>query len=348
VYDALTAVIDGKEPIMDKYGREGTLVNIGSYYLFQPAGLEGHLTVFERSVPVDAKLDRIHLDLGAWNRHADTAVGRNAVEAQGVKIVAELRACLREAEMGREANPDMRNMDRVWYEFVPAVVPFVPAGIMSNLLPHMVAHFIDFLNEVDKIDLLNYIVVDVDVNADDVLHAIYDYFTNKMRKIKGITFIPFYTFAMQPVYVVMNEGNVWAPAEFLDEQEISAHLLRNPMVVETGTIVGVAGLKNNKKGEQQSLVFKIKQVTEKGAKGADCSASKDKFKVLNQLIAINAGAEIAEKAIDGKKACVLTELILRMMDSPSKRWFLNYEESLMSGVIAITKTVAAASMSNRV
>jgi hypothetical protein len=146
--------------------------------------------------------------------------------------------------------------------------------------------------------------------------------------------------------VVAGEDNVWKLADFLDEQEIAAYLLSNPVVVNMGEIIGFAGIKHNKKGEQQSLIFKIKRVTDKSAKGADCAASSDKFKVLNELVAINNGVEIPLKAIEGKGTCVLVELILRMMDRPDKRWFFNFEDSVASGVVVITK--AAASMSSRV
>jgi hypothetical protein len=48
---ALTFLISKKTPIMDKYKRSGTLVNIGEYYLFQPKTIDvSHLSIQDRSM----------------------------------------------------------------------------------------------------------------------------------------------------------------------------------------------------------------------------------------------------------------------------------------------------------
>jgi hypothetical protein len=61
IYAALTQMIeDANEPIVDKYGRTGHLINIGEYYLFQPSELRNHnISIFDRSVPIDYK-NNIH------------------------------------------------------------------------------------------------------------------------------------------------------------------------------------------------------------------------------------------------------------------------------------------------
>ena len=58
---ALTQLIDDKnEYIRDKYGRYGRLVNIGSYYLFQPLELDNPIIpIRDRQKPVDFKREKI-------------------------------------------------------------------------------------------------------------------------------------------------------------------------------------------------------------------------------------------------------------------------------------------------
>ena len=58
---ALTQLIDDKnEYIRDKYGRYGRLVNIGSYYLFQPLELDNPIVpIRDRQKPVDFKREKI-------------------------------------------------------------------------------------------------------------------------------------------------------------------------------------------------------------------------------------------------------------------------------------------------
>jgi hypothetical protein len=52
------------EFITDKYGRNGHLVNIGEYYLFQPIELrDKNASIFDRSVPIDYKHDMINFEI---------------------------------------------------------------------------------------------------------------------------------------------------------------------------------------------------------------------------------------------------------------------------------------------
>jgi hypothetical protein len=65
IYAALTQLVeDSSEFIVDRYGRTGYLVNIGEYYLFQPSELNNqHISIFDRSVPIDYKPDSIHFEI---------------------------------------------------------------------------------------------------------------------------------------------------------------------------------------------------------------------------------------------------------------------------------------------
>ena len=57
---ALNDMIDKREPIVDKFGRLGTLIRVGSLYLFQPKVLENkHISVYERTRPVEKKIRMI-------------------------------------------------------------------------------------------------------------------------------------------------------------------------------------------------------------------------------------------------------------------------------------------------
>ena len=57
IYAALTQLVtDKNEFITDKYGRLGTLINIGDYYFFQPSELNNdNISIFERSTPIPFK-----------------------------------------------------------------------------------------------------------------------------------------------------------------------------------------------------------------------------------------------------------------------------------------------------
>jgi len=65
IYSAITQMIeDSTEIILDKYGRSGRLINLGSYYLFQPNEIDyQNISIYERSVPVNFKHDNIHFKI---------------------------------------------------------------------------------------------------------------------------------------------------------------------------------------------------------------------------------------------------------------------------------------------
>ena len=62
---ALHQLIEDKtDYIIDKYGRHGHLINIGDLYLFQPLELiVTTSSIYERSIPLDVKQDKIHIKL---------------------------------------------------------------------------------------------------------------------------------------------------------------------------------------------------------------------------------------------------------------------------------------------
>jgi hypothetical protein len=95
IYAALTQMIDdANEPIMDKYGRTGHLINIGDYYLFQPSELNNNgVSIFERSVPLDFKHSMIKFDikpdLAKEQEHVASAVERKLKTTNKPKLVLD-------------------------------------------------------------------------------------------------------------------------------------------------------------------------------------------------------------------------------------------------------------------
>ena len=57
IYSALSSFVNNKtEYLFDRYGRRGNMVNKKNIYAFQPVEInDEHITVFERTAPVDYK-----------------------------------------------------------------------------------------------------------------------------------------------------------------------------------------------------------------------------------------------------------------------------------------------------
>jgi hypothetical protein len=61
---ALTHLIESNDFLQDKYKRNGKLINIGEYYLFQPLELNNqHISIFERIQPIPSKYEKIQIKI---------------------------------------------------------------------------------------------------------------------------------------------------------------------------------------------------------------------------------------------------------------------------------------------
>ena len=63
IYIALSTLIEDKsEIIKDKFGRDGTLVNIDDYYFFKPVEID-NVNASDIRIPVDSKIDELKITL---------------------------------------------------------------------------------------------------------------------------------------------------------------------------------------------------------------------------------------------------------------------------------------------
>ena len=57
-------ITDKNEYLVDMLNRNGRLVNIGDFYLFQPIELDNkHISSYERRVPIDVKIPKLTITL---------------------------------------------------------------------------------------------------------------------------------------------------------------------------------------------------------------------------------------------------------------------------------------------
>jgi hypothetical protein len=64
LYYGLTQLIEGPETIQDKYGRQGRLVNRGSYYIFQPVEVTNpNISLYESKIPVKTMNEHVRYEI---------------------------------------------------------------------------------------------------------------------------------------------------------------------------------------------------------------------------------------------------------------------------------------------
>ena len=171
IFAALTQFInDNAEFIVDKYGRNGRLINIGDYYLFQPVELNfNNISIYERSVPIDYKHKVVNFKINtdAMNpvidkHHISSEQTIANIEGQSVfnEMFKNYNTVYTVTEIGKKEDD--------WYKQCSMVIKklmkeddIIPAGSDEerlNLLDDLlVEHIVDMLIMNDKIHLLNYI-----------------------------------------------------------------------------------------------------------------------------------------------------------------------------------------------
>jgi hypothetical protein len=365
IYAALTQMIeDANEPIMDKYGRTGHLINIGDYYLFQPSELNNNgVSIFDRSVPLDYKHSMIKFDI-----KQDLAKHHVEVEPAVVKGEAKInnkpRLVLDEAEEKEEAKEEPEKKPAVmnelkaeynlalsfartteivprgddnWYKHCGVTMrKLVKAEIMTSAdtVQFLVEHLVDMLLFNEKVSLMNYIYSLESFEENSLEYYIKRYFDSKIIRTKRLTSI--ILFSADKIHVMILKGKKWINAEPEDEREIAIETAKTLDFTkfEVNNIVGFIGLEV----KNRYLVFKVKDMEAKRNTGARCDESSKprKIAVLTELM----GEQLFEKYTNGTtkglvqaELCSLEELLFRYYNQNKKNnklWFFDFESAMLS------------------
>jgi hypothetical protein len=360
IYSAMTSLMEDKnEMLMDKYGRSGSFVNIGDYYLFQPNELVNpFLSIYDRSVPIDFKQKSI-----PWQTkvevEAQTKVEVEAVKEQEAQTKVEA-APLQEAltltqqlhekynwalQTFRDASLTVKRGDDNWYKHAGVSMRKLKAmfGIPDELLVQMlVEHIVDLLNYEEKRELLS-LLYSPDKRSDmrsndELMTMIKTYIESQWIQIKNLKMIALYSAPTQKHIVLLDpqRGVVDAQPEDIRDYEI---YMKNKDMDKRGamhSIVGFIGFENN----NQYLVFKLKQTAQKRNTGARCDEAvksrkvqmlndifdeKDKF--VERVISEEEKARgiVSTKSLVQAELCSFMEFVLRYyqhIGKHEKQWFI--------------------------
>ena len=188
---ALTKLIDDEVIIYDKYNRAGKIVNVNKYYLFQPIELEDkRITIFERTVPIDVKMQGIVFDIENVRKPKRYGVAEESTEEKLLKLIlsdkegleiADKDIELSEKELGRfsqkpqiliDAEIEFNNVQRLsnypanidksnWYQnCAVAIHQMTTNAIMSleELNEYLIDHIIDCMLYRNKRVLFYYLI----------------------------------------------------------------------------------------------------------------------------------------------------------------------------------------------
>jgi len=362
IYAALTQLIeDANEPITDKYGRTGHLINIGEYYLFQPSELNNpHATIYERSVPLDFKHSMVKFDIKSNLFKDDKESPLPVVEQKQHKQKQEKES---QSKMGEQPKPAekephvltemKKNFDLTmsfartteivprgdddWYKHCGVTIrKLVKNGIITSpdALEFLVEHIVDMLDYNDKLHLIKYIY-----SFDSFEENTFDYYVKKYldkKLIKTARLTSMILFSGDKIHVMILKDKKWHQAEPEDEREIAMETVTKMdyMKFELNKLIGFIGQDQ----KNRYLVFKVKDMEAKRNTGARCdeAGKPKKIAILTELL----GQELFDKYTQGTtkgmvqaELCSLQELLFRYYNKTkknSKLWFFDFETAMLS------------------
>jgi hypothetical protein len=376
IYAALTQIInDSSEYIVDKYGRTGYLVNIGEYYLFQPSELNHkNISIYDRSVPIDYKHNMIKFEIKTnaikpvidkrgiedifFEKEADEQLfleGKNVLDAMFNNFI--------NYSLALKANHKQRGNDD-WYHLCGVVIKkmYKQDNIISAnsdierleiLNQFLIEHIVDSLMMSEKIDLLNYIYANKDLDlesklTDQTLKKFYTkikiYLKTKIIVAKGITGIVIFNglSRINNLNIFILDDNTWIPAKPEDKRDLEDAILKKyRLKTNLNHYVGFIGFENNNK----YMVFQIKDTENERSTGFRCDQA-GKNKIISILRNIDSDDKFTSKVISkknnknkeeegegAKELCVRAELTLRIFEKQklnNQTWFVDTETAIVN------------------
>jgi len=356
-YAALTFMIDNSEPIIDKYGRPGHVINIGEYYLFQPKELMNHhASLFERSVPIQYKHKSIHFTI-KHDLTKQVIDKRNIMAEQPHEenSTFTLLKNIYDSFLTYKRDPNQKvpkDGPDVWYLYYGIIMNKIRMPELADLLKiqpqisadtmteYFIEHMFDVLQFKEKYAVLNYVYSLEQVEDGTFEMLAKEYFfrhslTIARKSRKPITIILLHD-NMKPKekdMVFTLQTNVWIEIGLEEKREI----LKSPEAIkwqidrgELGAMVGFIGYESKNK----FMVFKTKDMSSKRNSGARCDQAIKSIKVdnLNKIVGGGGGVGGQEtfnkqntKNLSGDEICILQEVLLRYYNSirkNGKRWFI--------------------------
>ena len=348
IYSALTHLItDVTEIIFDKYNRQGKLVNIGEYYLFQPLELTNkNASIFDRSVPIDYKPSSIKLlssklnnkipDDSIENKTSQVLLKNNnqtntektdTIIEQGKRVVAEIENKYNVTLEYLNDNSIQRN-EKDYYKHMGVALKKINEILQidpSNLLLFVIEHAIETLPYQEKLYLLNYVTQLENEEQDVMGFKIKQYFDKFLVMERYLIGIVLYDDNKRHVLIYDKVNKEWKDAEPEDVRDLS-NAITKKYTVDTSLFNKYLGLIANQ-------VFKLKDSTNKRSHGTTCqqTTKAKNLGILNKLVDSELFTKDTIKPLTDIGVCCIQEILLRYFNEvkPEKIWFVNGDTAKM-------------------
>jgi hypothetical protein len=352
IFSALDAFINNEnEYLIDSMGRYGTLINRADIYLFQPGEFnDTNATIYERSVPVEAKRESIFLQIP--DKIEDGAGAATAAVAEAA--APDNWYNIFEENMEFFGGKKKAAPDRVWYSQARQAADAVAVhGItLDAVQKYVIEHMVDVYPR--KLELLKWAASNPPRDT-PLKSAIYDYIetrhiyapaTNMSPEMEGYLMDDG---AQYVIYILRRRGDEGEPEfEVAVQQEIKLFYgsLR-PFVYELNQFNNVVGFisppaeKEMMKNPNKEYGFKVKNMEQvRGNIGVFCGSSGGKTPIINyinKILGKNLYTEENTIGIFKPVFCCMLEFLLRhyqKTNHKNKVWFFTPERAALNMVAA--------------
>ena len=322
---ALTRFVNNKnEIIVDKYGRNGYLINKGQYYIFQPMEItDDYISLIERSIPVAFKPKSLELELPIKQSSPKQELD---IEPTLSDYKTTIQSLTENIIITKTTNT-IKSGDNNWYKHYSKVYSLMIENKFSQkqLEKYVIHHFLDLLPIQDKVTIVNYIFQeDVALTEDEQLMKAY--YQNYISNQNTIVLIDTLN-NKQPfqIYTLNTERMpIWNRVE-PDDLVNYKHALKEFMVTTSNVNSQIFGFID--KDTKNNIIFKTRTVTDKqrNISGFNCNTA-GKNDIIKKINDLPISLELKYDNIKKQGTCVIFELIFRKLDEEQfngKRWFFD-------------------------
>lgn len=353
VFYVLSQIIDNKNDILiDKYNRNGTLINKGNYYAFQPVEInDENINTFERSVPIDFKHDSIRFE-------GPLVTEKNAKKtSKPVKKYEDILKNISEKLDTYDKTIPNNKLDSSsdWYAYASATLTqqllgkHHPQISKNHQKTYIIHHYLDELDIESKFIIIQYVFTTIIETPTIIDKAIKSYFEKNMvsHKNKIAIVVRHHAKKKSHYLYILEKNNTVVEAQPLDYENFTPLLLEHFGIHENQFYPEIGFMSYMK----ENVVFKMKTM-QSNHSGARCSQAK-KQDIMSRLHCIMNGEQCKPafndslgkyeykysnddiKQINKHSLCFIVEIVLRHLDDirhRNKRYFVTLEEGLFNQI----------------
>ena len=366
----LSIFVDNNETIVDKYGRNGYIINNDSNYIFQPIEItDERSSLFDRTVPIDNKNTNLEMEIDTTKQKKEPLeqIGEKIIDVDFSdkydNIINELKQQLNVLETEKEnalnkvkliedENDWYVHCGRIYAILINENIHNVPTDSVNK---YIIYHFLDTLTSEQRLVLIQYLYKTPDIEITKPLDnnetIIKKYFDEKIVERNNIKGIVLEVDKKTLLFIQDSETKEWNKSK-PSENILFQSIVQKKYEIARENINNFVGFMHNFKKE--GVVFKTKDMSDKRNNiGLRCSGStkNDTIKRLNRVLESGPFFKEGDErniyndvtSIEIKKIgfCVMLEIIMRyyndveMEKNPlvRKTWFFDVEKTIYNNLV---------------